>query len=49
MARKVTGESEGEMMRKAAVYGTAVVVLATVTHLRNAVSHVGQEVVLLEA
>jgi hypothetical protein len=28
MARKVTGESEGEMMRKAAVYGTAVVVFA---------------------
>jgi hypothetical protein len=37
------------MMRMAAVYGTAVVVLAKVTHLRSAVSHVGQEVVLLEA
>ena len=37
------------MVRKAAVCVTTVVVSATVTHLRNAVSHVGQEVVLLEA
>jgi hypothetical protein len=37
------------MMRKAAVYGTAMVVLATVTHRLHEVSHVGQEVMLLEA
>ena len=36
------------MMRKAAAYGTAMVVLATVANLLYAVSHVGQEVMSLE-
>ena len=37
------------MMRKAAAYGTAMVVLATVANLLHAVSHVGQDVMSLEA
>jgi hypothetical protein len=37
------------MMRKAAVYGTAVVVLATVANILHAVSHAGQGVMSLEA
>jgi len=37
------------MMRKAAAYGTAMVVLATVANLLHAVSHVGQEVMSLQA
>jgi len=36
-------------MRKAAVYGTAVVVLATAANLLHAVSHAGQGVLSLEA
>jgi hypothetical protein len=36
-------------MRKTAVYGTAVVVLATAVNLLHGVSHVGQEVLSLEA
>jgi hypothetical protein len=36
-------------MRKAAADGTAMVVLATVTNFLHAVSHVGQEVMSLEA
>jgi hypothetical protein len=36
------------MMRRAAAYGTAMVVLATVANLLHAVSHVGQEVMSLE-
>ena len=37
------------MKRKAAAYGTAMVVLATVANLLHAVSHVGQDVMSLEA
>ena len=36
-------------MRTTAVYGTAMVVLATVFNLLHAISHFGQEVVLLQA
>jgi hypothetical protein len=36
-------------MRKTAVYGTAMVVLATAVNLLHGVSHVGQEVLLLQA
>jgi hypothetical protein len=37
------------MMRKAAVYGTAMVVLATVANLLHGASHVGQGVMSLQA
>jgi len=36
-------------MRKTAVYGTAVVVLVTAANLLHAISHVGQDIVSLEA
>jgi len=36
-------------MRETAVYGTAVVVLATAINLTHAVSHVGQDILSLEA
>ena len=36
-------------MRKTAVYGTAMVVLATAANLMHAISHVGQEVLSLAA
>jgi hypothetical protein len=37
------------MMRKTAVYGTAVVVGATLVNMLHAISHFGQEVLLLQA
>jgi hypothetical protein len=48
-ALKNTRRSQGrEMMHKAAVYGTAVVVLAMAANLLHAISHVGQDVLSLE-
>ena len=44
-----TNEPGREMMHKAAVYGTAVVLLATATNLLHAASHAGQGVLSLEA
>jgi len=45
----MTSEHRRKMMRKTAVYGTSVVVLATAINLMHAVSHFGQDVLSLAA